>query len=80
MPATRALPPTTALRGALALAAAVVLVPARASEASDIEQVRASTVQLIGMLVEQGVLRLPPTPSRPAPCAYPTSPPSCESR
>jgi hypothetical protein len=85
MPATRALPPTTALRGALALAAAVVLVPARASEASDIEQVRASTVQLIGMLVEQGVLsreradlllQEATLPAKPAPAA--TEPPAAD--
>ena len=48
--------PSAAVRGAIALAAATALVPARASEAADIEQVRASTVQLISMLVEQGVL------------------------
>ena len=45
-----------AARGAIALALACVLAPAQADDAADIAKVRASTIQLISMLVEQGVL------------------------
>ena len=45
-----------AARGAIALAVACLCVPAQADDAADIEKVRAATVQLITMLVEQGVL------------------------
>jgi hypothetical protein len=52
----RALSPSPIFRAAIALAITAAFAPAHAAEAGDIEQVRASTVQLIGMLVEQGVL------------------------
>ena len=45
-----------AARGAIALAVACLCAPVRADDAADIEKVRAATVQLIAMLVEQGVL------------------------
>ena len=45
-----------AARGAIALAVACLCASARADDAADIEKVRAATVQLIAMLVEQGVL------------------------
>ncbi len=45
-----------AARGAIALAVACVIAPARADDAADIEKLRASTLQLISMLEEQGVL------------------------
>ena len=45
-----------AARGAIALAVACAFAPAHADDAADIEKVRASTLQLISMLVEQGVL------------------------
>ena len=56
MQSPRALSLPAAVRAAFALAVAAALAPAQAAEATDIEQVRASTIQLIGMLVEQGVL------------------------
>ena len=70
-----------AARGAIALALACTLAPARADDAADIAKVRASTIQLISMLVEQGVLSreradvllqeatLPPKPAAPAAAA-----------
>jgi hypothetical protein len=45
-----------AVRGAIALAVACAFMPAHADDAADIEKVRASTIALISMLVEQGVL------------------------
>jgi hypothetical protein len=43
-------------RGAIALAVACLCASARADDAADIEKVRAATIQLITMLVEQGVI------------------------
>ncbi len=72
-----------AVRGAIALALACAIAPARADDAADIEKLRSSTLQLIAMLEEQGVLsheradllrQEAMQPARPAPAAAPPAP------
>lgn len=87
MQSLRALSLQPAVRGALALAVAAAFTPARAAEATDIEKVRASTIQLISMLVEQGVLsreradlllQEASLPAKPAAAAPAPSPPAAD--